>query len=151
MMTESKPTTLFLPDTSCIVAAILSWHEQHEQARTAIEQRLLDGQLMLIAAHTLVEAYSVLTRLPARHRVAPVVAARLIDEGFCDVGKVVGLNARSYAKLLRKAPAAGIAGGRIYDAVIAQTAMQGGAQVILTFNARHFATLVTAPTQVVVP
>ena len=49
-------------DTSLVVAAYASWHEQHEPAR-----RALDSGLRLID-HCALETYSVLTRLPAPHR-----------------------------------------------------------------------------------
>ncbi|MGH8649269.1 MAG: PIN domain-containing protein, partial [Burkholderiales bacterium] len=49
-------------DTSLVIAAFASWHENHEAAR-----RTLDGGLFLIE-HCALEAYSVLTRLPPPHR-----------------------------------------------------------------------------------
>jgi predicted nucleic acid-binding protein len=53
-------------DTSIVVAAFATWHEAHEAAR-----RVLDDAPR-IPGHVALEAYSVLTRLPAPHR-APVV------------------------------------------------------------------------------
>jgi predicted nucleic acid-binding protein len=61
----------FAVDTSCIVAAVCSWHEHHAAAAAAIEARYEAGDRLAVAAHGLVEAYAVLTRLPAPHRLAP--------------------------------------------------------------------------------
>jgi hypothetical protein len=46
----------FLPDTSCIVAALCGWHEQHAAAAQAINGRLTNGQRMLVAAPAMVES-----------------------------------------------------------------------------------------------
>lgn len=69
----------FLPDTSCMVAAVCDWHEHHERAREEIERRLDRDEVMVTAAPALVEAYAVLTRLPAPHRLSPEDALVLID------------------------------------------------------------------------
>jgi hypothetical protein len=34
----------FLPDTNCVVAALLAWHEHHERAVREIERRLDAGE-----------------------------------------------------------------------------------------------------------
>jgi len=54
-----------MPDTNCMVALLLPWHEHHARAKAETERRLDDGEILVLAAHTLVEAYTVLTRLPA--------------------------------------------------------------------------------------
>lgn len=96
---------------------------------------------MLLAAHSLVECYSVLTRLPPPLRLPPGVAGQLIQVSFVARGAVISLSADQYVELLAKLAASGIAGGRTYDAVIAATARAADADVILTFNARDFAGL----------
>ena len=49
---------------------------------------------MVIPAHSLVESYAVMTRLPAPHRVAPADAVQLLRENFADV-KIVTQPARA--------------------------------------------------------
>jgi predicted nucleic acid-binding protein len=39
---------------------------------------------------------------------------------------------------MKEAAAANIAGGTIYDALLARCAMKAGAEVIYTWNVRHF-------------
>ena len=59
---------MMVVDTSVVVAAFASWHEQHQAARNVLDAgaRLID--------HCALESYSVLTRLPPPHRSpAPVV------------------------------------------------------------------------------
>src|SRR5437867_6501050 len=45
----------FLPDTSCMIAAVCSWHEHHESAANEIERRLTRREKMIVAAPALVE------------------------------------------------------------------------------------------------
>ena len=61
----------YLIDTSCLVAAVCDWHRHHETTRKEIERRTAAGETPVLSAHSLAEAYSVLTRLPEPHRLRP--------------------------------------------------------------------------------
>jgi predicted nucleic acid-binding protein len=124
-----------------MIAAICSWHEHHEAAASEIEKRLEGREKMIVAAPALVEAYAVLTRLPPPHRIAPEAALTLLENNFLKPATVIALNAKSYETLLLRAPRNGVAGGRIYDAVIGTCAEQGKASTVLTFNAGDFTAL----------
>ena len=143
--------TRFLPDTSCIVAAVSGWHEDHEAARGEIERRLSSEEELVSAAPALIEAYAVLTRLPAPHRLAPPDALDIIEAGFIARRRVVALGHRDYVQLLRDSPARGVLGGRSYDAVIAECARLARATVLLTFNDAHFRQWQTDQLAIVVP
>jgi predicted nucleic acid-binding protein len=131
---------VFLPDTSCMIAAVCSWHEHHEAAANEIDRRLAGRAKMIVAAPALVEAYAVLTRLPPPHRLSPQTALTL-ESNFLKLATVIALNSKSYETLLLRAPKNNIAGGRTYDAVIGACAEQGGAATVLTFNAADFTAL----------
>ena len=131
----------FLPDTSCMIAAVCSWHEQHEAAANEIERRLAGRAKMVVGAPALVEAYAVLTRLPPPHRLSPRIALTLLENNFFRLATVVALNAKSYETLLLRAPKNNVAGGRAHDAVIGACAEQSKASTVLTFNAADFAAL----------
>ncbi|HSL21919.1 MAG TPA: PIN domain-containing protein [Vicinamibacterales bacterium] len=90
------------------------------------------------AWHCCLEFYSVSTRLPAEYRLAPADAVRLVDEEVFGRMVVHDLPARDRAATLRNAAQEGVAGGRIYDAHIAEIARASGAGVIVTDNRRHF-------------
>lgn len=75
-------------DTSVVVAAFASWHEHHQQARTA-----LDVGLHMID-HCALETYSVLTRLPPPHRCAAGVVRDFLRARF--VGDFLRLDGRAY-------------------------------------------------------
>lgn len=128
----------FLLDTSCMVAAVCAWHENHSPTASEITRRLVHGERLVSAAPALVEAYAVLTRLPSPHRLSPENALSVIETNFVNNAQVVSLNSRTCLRLLHQAPSDGIFGGRTYDAVIAQCALQGHVAALLTLNRAHF-------------
>jgi len=128
-----------------------SWHTHHDPARAEIEHRLHDAETLLVAAPALVETYSVLTRLPPPHRLSAADALTLLEANFMSPAKIVALEAKSYRTLLRKAPRQGIAGGRTYDAIIAECARRAKATTLLTFNVSHFMPFAGTRLEIVVP
>jgi predicted nucleic acid-binding protein len=129
---------IFAIDTSCIVAAVCAWHEHHDAAAAEIDRRIARGEHLAVPAPALVEAYAVLTRLPAPHRLSAADAWRLISANFVEGSAVVALTGAAHAHLLQQLARLSIAGGRTYDAVIAACARRGKADTLVTLNARHF-------------
>ena len=86
-----------------------------------------------LLAHVGIETYSVLTRLPPPHRVAPDVAREFLRSSFAF--PVITLPARGYDELLRVAAQMGLTGGAIYDALVGATARSSDA-TLLTLDAR---------------
>jgi predicted nucleic acid-binding protein len=93
------------------------------------------------AWHCCLEFYSVATRLPEEFRLAPAAACQLLEAEILSRFEVLDLPAEARLGLLRTAAAEGIAGGRVYDAQIAEIARLGGARRVVTENRRHFAGL----------
>ena len=123
-------------DTSCMVSALCSWHEHHEATRAEVERSVRGGAL-LIAAPSLIEAYAVLTRLPAPHRISAQDGWTLLDANWGEA-EVIALTAAEYWRVLRDCQREGVTGGPAYDAVIAACAGKGHAARILTWNEKHF-------------
>ena len=121
-----------------MIAAVCAWHEHHGAAAAAIEARLDRGDRLVVAAHAMVEAYAVLTRLPSPHRLAPADAWALVKTNFVDDAAVATLPATAHATLLDTLAGAGLGGGRTYDALIAATAAHAKVSELLTFSPRHF-------------
>ena len=114
-------------DTSVLLPALASWHPTHQRARAAIEARV-DA----LPAHVLLECYSVLTRLPSPHRIAPEVAAKAV----AGIGlKVLTLPASRHADIIRTLAGAGIRGGAVYDALVGATARHHN-RLLLTLDRR---------------
>jgi predicted nucleic acid-binding protein len=101
-------------DTSVLVPALVSWHPHHDSARRAVREGL-----ERVPAHVLLECHSVLTRLPAPHRISPDRAAEVLTH--LDV-KAVSLPASRHRDLIADLGLARIKGGAVYDALVAATA-----------------------------
>jgi predicted nucleic acid-binding protein len=109
-------------DTSLVVAAFASWHERHEAAR-----RAMDGGVRLIE-HCAIETYSVLTRLPAPHRARGEVVREFLRARFPQ--PLLRLSARAYREFLFALPDRAVSGGAAYDALVAATAADRGAELL---------------------
>jgi predicted nucleic acid-binding protein len=133
-----------------MVAAVCSWHEHHHVATEELERRFAREDTLIVAAPALVETYAVLTRLPP-HRLSPADAITLLDSNFLTGSAPIALDARAYIASLRKAADMGIAGGRVYDWVIAACAMKAQASVLVTFNAKDFISLLPEQVEIMVP
>jgi predicted nucleic acid-binding protein len=130
--------TVFL-DTSVLVAGLIDFGPQSAPANSvlhAVAERSIAPAAT--AWHCCLEFFSVTTRLPPEFRLTPTDALKLVEEEIFARMSVHDLPVAQRAALLRTAAHDGIAGGRIYDAHIAEIARAAGAGVIVTDNRRHF-------------
>jgi predicted nucleic acid-binding protein len=127
-----------LIDTNCLVAAALPQHEHHAKTLADLARRRAAGHTFVMAAHAVLEAYAVLTRLPPPHRLAAADAVAVLDRNW-GAHESIALTGPETWRLLRLHAAASLSGGRIYDAAIAACARKGKADEILTWHVRHFA------------
>jgi predicted nucleic acid-binding protein len=126
-------------DTSVLVAGLVDFGPQSAPAQSllhAVAERQIAGAGT--AWHCCLEFFSVSTRLPAEFRLAPEVAAQLLDLEVFARMSVHDLPAADRLGILQAAARDGVAGGRIYDAHIAEVARAAGAPVVVTDNRRHF-------------
>ena len=93
------------------------------------------------AWHCCLEFYAVATRLPEEVRLAPGDAWRLLQAEVLSRFVVHQLAEEAWSGFLQAAVEARVAGGRIYDAHIADIARLAGARVVVTDNVRHFSDL----------
>jgi predicted nucleic acid-binding protein len=122
-------------DTSVLVAVCQRNHSFHDAAMRAFLKASPDDSFC--AAHSLAEFYSVMTSLPLRPRVAPEQGLLLVNSILERLSTVV-LSAREYEAAIESCGAAGLAGGIVYDALLMSCARKVGADVVYTFNAKHF-------------
>lgn len=114
-------------DTSVAVPLLVRSHHDH-----ATVAGWWDGQEVALSGHALAETYSVLTRLPGDARLAPADAARLLEARFSSPLVLSSLQARKLPDTLSRL---GIAGGAVYDALVALAAKEHGA-ALATRDAR---------------
>jgi predicted nucleic acid-binding protein len=122
-------------DTSVLVATFYAHHQFH-QPSIDLFLRFKRNEACC-GAHSLAEIYSSLTGRTGRERVNG-------DEAMLFLGDVrerltvVSLDDQEYFKALEASSALSIAGGAIYDALLAHCAIKANAQAIYTWNAKDY-------------
>lgn len=107
-----------LVDTSVAVPLVVADHEHHALATTALE-----GRRVGLAGHAAFETFSVLTRLPTPTRRHPRQVALLLSTNF---PATRFLSEQATAALFERLGRERIAGGAIYDALVAAVAHEHG-------------------------
>lgn len=135
-----------LLDTSILVAALVEAHARHAQAFPWL-QRTRDADFQgLIATHSIAETYAVLTSLPLSPRIAPSAAWALLELSVLPYVQTVDLAAADVRQAVECLSRHGLAGGVVYDALIAAAAIEAHAECIVTLNAGDFRRVVPAGT-----
>jgi PIN domain len=114
-----------------VIAALSEWHEHHERVAIALDD------VTALPAHAMLEAYSVLTRLPSGLAVAPALAATVLADRF--PGPSLRLDDKDRSALVRTFADAGVFGGSSYDGLVALEAKAHGA-TLLTLDERAAST-----------
>lgn len=105
-------------DTSVAVPLLVQTHQAHADV-----VRWWAHREVVLSGHALAETYSVLTRLPGDLRMEPGDAAELLERRFAPS---LVLGARTARRLPAVLSRQGIAGGAVYDALIALAAREHG-------------------------
>lgn len=105
-----------LLDTSAAVPFLVASHVEHAATFTA-----LSGHSLGLSGHAAFETFSVITRLPEPTRVSPSIALRMLQRNF---PYTKHLSATRTAKLTTQFAESGIAGGAVYDALVAACARE---------------------------
>lgn len=103
-------------DSSVTIAALLADHPAHKTASEAL------AACKTTIAHAAIETYSVLTRLPAPHRVDAATAATVINERLPTTYAM--LDASEYAKAPARLAAVGVSGRATYAGLICLSALE---------------------------
>jgi len=131
----SPPTAV---DASVAIPLVVQTHRAH-----AVVTGWWASRELVLSGHALPETYSVLTRLPGDLRMAPADAARLIEQRF---GPPLLLGLERLPDVLSEK---GIAGGAVYDALVALAAAEHGVE-LATRDARAKTTYEAVGARVVV-
>lgn len=115
---DAAGANLLLVDTSAAVAFCLPQHRHHAGTFAA-----LAGRSRGLAGHAEFEAYSVLTRLPVPLRLTPADTRLLLATNFPHTRH---LSTHAAGGLLEELAAHRLAGGAVYDALVAAVAREHG-------------------------
>jgi predicted nucleic acid-binding protein len=110
------------PDSSVVIAAFASWNRHHEAAIEAL------GDARDLVAHVELESYSVLTRLPEPFRARPALVAEHLRKDY--PGRRMVLVEAERRALIGRLAELTIAGGAVYDALVATTAAECGYRLL---------------------
>jgi predicted nucleic acid-binding protein len=122
-------------DTSVLVAAFWRGHRDHEDSLKLVATA--NKKKSSCALHTMAELYASMTALPVKDVIPPDQALLFVQEAR-DRLTVVTLNEDEYYETIQQAAERGFASGRIYDALLLRCAAKIKAEVIYTWNVKHF-------------
>jgi predicted nucleic acid-binding protein len=123
-------------DTSVLVPLFYRDHVHHGPSEGLFIQ--FNRSTGCCGAHSLAEVYATLTRMPGKRRISGEQAMLFIGN-IRERLSIVALNGEEYADVLQGSAARGVIGGAIYDAMLAHCALKSKAQLIYTWNTRHYA------------
>jgi len=127
-------------DSGLIVAALHVNHPRHAVAADWLIRNIGKNRL-IVAQHTILETYAVLTRLPGELRVTPSEARDLLAASVRPHMAVAGLQKEDMWKVVDRLVESSVVGGRTYDAFIVQALRSAGVEAVATMNPAHFAEL----------
>jgi len=133
-------TPVFL-DTTVLLGGYIDFGASSADAQHILDA-VSDGTIQRprTAWHCCLEFYAVSTRLPAGYRLGPQQAGRLLEQILASFS-VEQLPGNARRRFLEAAVRERVAGGRVYDAQIAEIARLCGADTVVTDNRRHFTIL----------
>lgn len=128
-------------DTSVLIATFYANHEHHAASIDLFLR--FPKQQACCGAHSLAEVYAVLTGRVGKERVSGDEALLFLTD-VRERLTIISLTAEDYTKAIKEAAVLGIAGGTIYDLLLAHCAVKAKAANIYTWNVRHFMRLGSA-------
>ena len=130
-------------DSSVIIAGVHANHPRHALAANWLVKSL-DTDQLIVAHHSVLEAYAVLTRLPGELRVTPSEARDLLNATVQRNMTTAEYRPETVWALMETLVMSSVAGGRSYDAFILEILRAAGIDALATFNADHFRDLAGA-------
>ena len=125
-------------DTSVLIATFYAHHQFH-QPSIDLFLRFKKSESSC-GAHSLAEIYSSLTGRSGRERVSGEEAILFVENVSVRL-TIVSLDDQEYFRAIEASAGLGIAGGAIYDALLAHCALKAKSRAIYTWNTRDFARL----------
>jgi len=127
-------------DTNIFIAAIHKNHPNNIVACSWLNSAIINHNVV-IAQHSVLETYSVLTRLPPKWRLTPSEVVLLLKTNLKSQINIVHFPAKNFLGWIDKSASKNIIGGQIYDSYIIKTLSVAKVDAIATFNIAHFAKL----------
>jgi predicted nucleic acid-binding protein len=131
-------------DSNFLIALISEWHVHHVRTLQSYQGWIAQGATPIIALHSMLECYSVLTRIPAPRRLSPTVTKQILEENFARDAVIAVVRPETLWHIIDSLAGLDLGDGQSYDALIAHSVAQAGATVLLTWNTKHFLSVAPA-------
>ena len=122
-------------DTSVLVASFWRGHRDHESSLKLVAAA--NKKKSACALHTLAEVYASMTALPVKDVIPPEQVLLFVQE-VRDRFTIVTLDESEYFGTIQETASRGFASGRVYDALLLRCAAKVKAEVVYTWNLKHF-------------
>jgi predicted nucleic acid-binding protein len=132
-------------DTSVLVASCTDTHSHFVPAIAAVTRVVTGQDTGFLSMHSIAEMFTALTTMPARPRIHPTEAARLVTHNILAHFKTLPLTQQDYLEAMEMMVNGGWRGAKIYDALLLRSAEKSGAERIYTFNLADFRRLAPEP------
>lgn len=136
-------------DTSVLVAALHANHPNYGPASAWLDSVLASHEVV-VAHHSILETYAVLTRLPAKYRLSPAEAEMVLRRTLSGNATIAAFDSSLVWDALNSVIVAPAAEGASYDAFILYLLTSSGVEEVVTYNVRHLRRLAPG-TRVVAP
>lgn len=124
--------------TNVIIAAFINSHPEHKRSLPWLQKAVKKQIEGLVSVHSLIEVYSVITRLPLSPKISTDLALKLIKENILNSFKLIDYSSKDYIDLLASLEKDNISGGASYDGLILWAAEESKADRIITLNINDF-------------
>ena len=128
----------FSVDSNYLICLLQSWNPHHQATLADLDRRLNARHLLHLIPHTLLETFSVMTRMPEPFRKPPALVNELMTLNFRDFPLIDVPPSEEAWRLIADLAQKGLGGGQTYDRWIARSAHHGGMRQLVTWNAKHF-------------
>ena len=128
----------FSVDSNYLICSLQNWNPHHDATLADLENRLNQGQSLHIIPHTLLETFSVMTRMPEPFRKPASLVEEILTRNFQDFPLTGPPEAADTWLLLSDLARKGVGGGQTCDRWIAWMAHKAGMQALVTWNTKHF-------------
>jgi len=130
-------------DTSVLVACSMLGHVHEQRAAVWLDAARRGLVEAMASCHALGECWATLTAIPTTPRIAPATAERLVAR-LSDYLTAEPLSWQDYRVAIQRCGDRGLRSGSIYDALHLAAAERCGADLLITFDTRHFIRLAGA-------
>jgi predicted nucleic acid-binding protein len=127
-------------DSNVLVHYVSRAAKEHPVTKATYQRYRSQGAEFVVAEHSILEAFSVLTRTHRPVGIDPKDALEALGRNFGDA-TIAPIRKGLAWESIRHTMARGHWGGRVYDTIIALAVHDAGASVLLTWNLRHFVTI----------